>query len=43
MVMGLVTAQLSTADEQRGLDIGVVIPAVFLKETIDMLPAAKAE
>jgi S1-C subfamily serine protease len=43
MVMGLVTAQLTTSDDKRQLEIGVVIPAVFLKETIDMLGAPKAE
>lgn len=42
MVIGLVTQQLSAdvGSGARELQIGVVIPALFIKETMDMLPEA---
>jgi hypothetical protein len=39
-VVGLVTSQLNAAlVSNRELQIGVVIPAVFIRETLDILPA----
>ncbi len=42
MVVGLVTQQVSAdlGSGPRELQLGVVIPALFIKETMDMLPDA---
>jgi hypothetical protein len=40
MLVGLVTSQASAAlVNNTDLQLGIVIPAVFIKETLDMLPA----